>query len=90
MLFLNFVLDIDSCKLDLCIYGICKDILDGFECKCYVGFYGKMCDWNMDDCIGNVCENNLICEDGILNYICNCSCRFKGIFCEIVIGNILS
>lgn len=90
MLFLNFVLDIDSCKLDLCIYGICKDILDGFECKCYVGFYGKMCDWNMDDCIGNVCENNFICEDGILNYICNCSCGFKGFFCEIVIGNILS
>lgn len=87
---LNFVLDIDSCKLDPCTHGICKDTLDGFECKCHAGFYGKTCDWNTDDCIGNACENNSTCEDGILNYTCNCSCGFKGLLCEIATGNILS
>lgn len=84
---LNFVLDFDSCKLEPCKHGICKDTLDGFECKCHAGFYGETCDWNTDDCIGNACENNSTCEDGILNYTCNCSSGFKGILCEIAMGN---
>lgn len=79
--------DFDSCKLEPCKHGICKDTLDGFECKCHAGFYGETCDWNTDDCIGNACENNSTCEDGILNYTCNCSSGFKGILCEIAMVN---
>lgn len=89
MLILNCVLDFDNCKLGQCANGICKDTLDGFECKCHAGFYGETCESNTDDCIGNACENNSTCEDGILHYTCNCSSGFKGILCEIAMGNIL-
>lgn len=75
--------DFDSCELDPCKNGFCKDTLDGFECKCHAGFYGETCDWNTDDCLGNACENNSTCEDGILKYTCNCTSGFKGILCEI-------
>lgn len=79
--------DFDSCKLGQCANGICKDTLDGFECKCHAGFYGETCESNTDDCIGNACENNSTCEDGILHYTCNCSSGFKGILCEIAMVN---
>lgn len=79
--------DENSCELDPCKNGVCIDTLDGFECKCYAGFYGETCDWNTDDCISNACENNSTCEDGILNYTCNCRSGFKGILCEIAMVN---
>lgn len=89
MSFWSFVLDENSCELDPCKNGVCIDTLDGFECKCYAGFYGETCDWNTDDCISNACENNSTCEDGILNYTCNCRSGFNGILCEIAMGKIL-
>ncbi|XP_062573264.1 uncharacterized protein LOC134235178, partial [Saccostrea cucullata] len=75
--------DLDSCKSNPCINGACQDKLDGFECHCFYGFYGKTCDGNIDDCTDNACDNNSTCVDGASNYTCVCLDGFKGDLCEI-------
>jgi hypothetical protein len=79
-------IDLDSCKSNPCINGDCKDKLDGFECQCHYGFYGEMCDGNVDDCEENACENNSTCVDGASSYTCLCMDGFRGDLCEIVMG----
>lgn len=75
--------DFDSCKSNPCLNGVCYDKLEGFECKCFYGFYGKTCERNVDDCVDNACENNATCKDGASSYTCLCSDGFKGTLCEI-------
>lgn len=85
MFFFSFV-DFDSCKSNPCLNGVCHDKLEGFECKCFYGFYGKTCEGNVDDCVDNACENNATCKDGAANYTCLCGDGFKGTLCEIAMG----
>lgn len=75
--------DFDSCKSNPCQNGECQDKLEGFECRCFYGFYGKTCEGNVDDCLNNACENNATCKDDAANYTCLCSDGFKGTLCEI-------
>lgn len=32
------------CIFNLCIYGICSDLIFGFKCKCDVIYIGILCD----------------------------------------------
>lgn len=79
--------DVDSCKSNPCLNGVCQDKLEGFECRCFYGFYGKTCEGNVDDCLDNACENNATCKDGAANYTCVCGDGFKGSLCEISMVN---
>ncbi|KAH0629680.1 hypothetical protein JD844_011936, partial [Phrynosoma platyrhinos] len=67
---------INSCILNPCQNGgtchLTDTNQDGFSCSCPIGFEGKKCEVNPDDCEDNDCENNSTCMDGINNYACLC------------------
>ncbi|GAB1598157.1 protein crumbs-like [Argonauta hians] len=67
--------------------GTCQSkTFDKFECICPVGFTGKTCDININECVSNPCKNNATCIDGINSYKCQCVNGTKGKNCEIDIN----
>lgn len=62
---------IDYCLVELCINnGICVLELFGYVCYCYVGFDGKNCECDMDECVFNLCLVRLVCYDNVGGFIC--------------------
>lgn len=49
----------------------------------FVGFQGKNCEENVDNCPGHLCQNGGTCIDGVNSYRCRCTSNFNGNFCEI-------
>ena len=43
-----------------------------------------------DNCIGNPCQNDGMCVDGINDYTCQCQPGFSGYDCEIGTHSIIS
>ena len=39
---------------------------------------GEKCEINIDDCIGQPCENGATCIDGIQDFKCECANGFEG------------
>ena len=52
------------------------------QCICTMGFLGKHCEENIDNCIGVTCSDHGVCEDGIETYKCTCFDGFYGFHCE--------
>ncbi|KAK0089759.1 hypothetical protein PV325_005655 [Microctonus aethiopoides] len=46
------------------------------------GFRGQHCEENIDDCIGNLCQNGATCIDRVDEYSCLCPSAFEGPQCE--------
>ncbi|XP_050423737.1 protein crumbs isoform X2 [Adelges cooleyi] len=75
--FLGATCDTAFCNDNQCQNnGVCKPKESPF-CECPVGFKGKLCEQNIDDCIENgnqhKCLNGGQCIDGINEYTCNCT-----------------
>lgn len=48
----------------------------------FSGFRGQHCEENIDDCIGNLCQNGATCVDRVNEYACLCPPTFRGPQCE--------
>ena len=49
-----------------------------FSCECIAGFEGDRCETNIDDCLGNSCQNNATCLDMVEKYKCICPPDYTG------------
>ena len=47
----------------------------------HLGFTGKRCEINLDDCGGHLCQNGGKCIDGINTYSCQCPPEYTGQYC---------
>ena len=68
-------------------------MLDHFECKCDHGFYGDLCDNDLDECRSFPCSsltNDAICTQGINSWSCTCPDGFYGLRCEFETNECLS
>ena len=48
-----------------------------------VGYEGKYCHQNVDDCGSAPCAHGGVCVDGIDSYLCQCGQGFTGVNCEV-------
>ncbi|XP_063984158.1 protein crumbs isoform X2 [Diachasmimorpha longicaudata] len=62
-----------------------------FVCECPPGFEGKMCEINIDDCIGVICPgDNKVCVDGIGGSECKCKDGYREPNCTLIIDHCVS
>jgi hypothetical protein len=85
-----------NCTKELCgNHSSCNQISEtSVSCECISGFKkdwdsGSNC-LNINDCIGNVCNNKGTCVDGIGSYSCLCPWNYTGLSCETPIDICLS
>ena len=50
-----------------------------FICQCVVGYTGRTCEVNIDDCASATCPNNSMCVDGVNTFECICMPGFETI-----------
>ncbi|KRZ95890.1 Neurogenic locus Notch protein, partial [Trichinella sp. T8] len=82
--------EIRICDLVSCIHGTCKyDLFENGDyvsfCNCNLGYQGKDCSIDIDECADKVnypCLNNGTCFNDIGSYHCECSVKFEGEHCE--------
>ncbi|XP_028392609.1 fibropellin-3-like [Dendronephthya gigantea] len=55
---------------------------NSYVCVCKEGFTGKNCEIDVDDCVGNGCQNGAKCIDGQNSYQCQCLAGYTGKLCE--------
>ncbi|XP_003376811.1 putative calcium binding EGF domain protein [Trichinella spiralis] len=79
--------EIDPCRSNPCSnQATCitlSDDLEEYECKCRIGFEGRLCEKKIDYCKNVTCANGGECintDDN--NYICKCKTGFSGRHCE--------
>ncbi|XP_012286967.1 protein crumbs isoform X2 [Orussus abietinus] len=61
-----------------------------FVCKCPVGFEGKFCDVNTDDCLDVICPEDRICVDQVDGYECKCQEGYRGPNCTLIVDHCAS
>ncbi|RCN41571.1 EGF-like domain protein [Ancylostoma caninum] len=64
-----------------CVRGECRDLWNTFTCICPLGFGGKLCEINLDDCSRISCGKGY-CVDGIGEARCYCDPGFSGETCD--------
>ncbi len=55
---------------------------ENYQCECKSGYDGVNCENDIDNCIGNNCQNGSSCIDEVNNYRCECLEGYSGEFCE--------
>ena len=58
------------------------DGVNEFTCDCDVGYHGRLCQTDVDDCAALPCVNGGTCEDGVGAFTCACAPGFTGNRCE--------
>jgi hypothetical protein len=82
---------IDDCKynydanethLSLCSNGgTCLDGTEDYTCLCPIGWTGRNCGKDIDECASNPCVHGY-CLHGTGHYFCSCDVGFTGVNCE--------
>ncbi|HYO93198.1 MAG TPA: hypothetical protein VER33_01750, partial [Polyangiaceae bacterium] len=66
-----------------CQHGArCTNTATSYECECSVGYSGRNCEINVDDCAANPCKNGGTCRDGVASHTCACPTGFFGLTCS--------
>ena len=72
--------------------GDCNDLGDGYNCTCYVGWTGTLCETDIDFCqpdeFGSCNQTGTaMCIDGNSTEICECHPGFTGLLCSVDIDD---
>ncbi|KAL5262075.1 hypothetical protein ACHWQZ_G007686 [Mnemiopsis leidyi] len=76
--------DINECKDNPCLNGICINLPGKYRCMCRAGWTGTNCDIDKDECEahGHKCLNGAQCVDLIADFRCDCVNHYTGQYCE--------
>ena len=82
-------IDVNECDLDSTCpdFTICKNMPSTFECGCIAGYVDETCRgfdecdgfecMDEDECVFDVCGENMICSNSAGSYSCNCADGFE-------------
>lgn len=62
-------------------HSLCSSFF--FAVAAALGYQGRNCEENVDDCASHLCQNGGTCIDGVNNYRCRCPPNFTGDYCHI-------
>ncbi|XP_012357399.2 protein crumbs homolog 1 isoform X4 [Nomascus leucogenys] len=80
-------LQLNVCNSNPCLHGgNCEDIYSSYHCSCPLGWSGKHCELNIDECFSNPCIHGN-CSDRVAAYHCTCEPGYTGVNCEVDIDN---
>uniref|UniRef100_A0A2K5F2U3 Protein crumbs homolog 1 n=1 Tax=Aotus nancymaae TaxID=37293 RepID=A0A2K5F2U3_AOTNA len=80
-------LQLNACNSNPCLHGgNCEDIYSSYHCSCPLGWSGKHCELNIDECFSNPCIHGN-CSDRVAAYHCRCEPGYTGVNCEVDIDN---
>ncbi|XP_064650303.1 protein crumbs-like [Lineus longissimus] len=74
----------NACSFAPCMNGATCHTTIGqrdHNCTCILGYDGKNCKNNIDDCMNVTCPYSNVCYDGVNNYTCACPTGFAGVNC---------
>lgn len=54
-----------------------------FNCTCPDGFTGTLCEYDIDECERNPCQNEGICTNTAGSFACHCQSGFSGSICSV-------
>ena len=76
-----------QCGVDPCLYVHCDNggSCDRGQCVCREGFLGRHCTTQIDNCEGEPCHNEGICQNKIGGYTCRCMPDYEGTTCQTLI-----
>ena len=78
--------EIDYCSRVSCSdNGVCRNVVNNFQCMCSPGFTGVLCETNIDGCVGGDCTGNGWCTVCVYNIVCVCVCVFRGLNLKIFV-----
>lgn len=63
----------------------CVDGVNRFSCLCPLGFAGRFCTTNLDDCASRPCQRGARCWDRVHDFHCLCPSGYGGKTCELVL-----
>ncbi|XP_043980690.1 milk fat globule EGF and factor V/VIII domain containing b [Gambusia affinis] len=71
--------------------GVCEatgqsrrgDVFTEYICKCQPGYEGVHCQTNVNDCVGQPCENGGTCRDLDGDFKCHCPSPYVGKHCQL-------
>ncbi|KAL3276606.1 hypothetical protein HHI36_011978 [Cryptolaemus montrouzieri] len=66
--------------------GVCEEGDKGPLCKCQ-SYAGEFCEFDMNECESNPCQNGATCINEIGSFHCNCPPNTTGIFCGQILSN---
>ena len=46
--------------------------MNDYKCSCAPGFYGQVCQIDIDDCLPDPCNERGVCVDQANSYLCEC------------------
>ncbi|XP_060560086.1 fibropellin-3-like isoform X4 [Ruditapes philippinarum] len=79
--------DINECSSNPCKNGgICKDLVNEYECTCVAGYDGMNCENDINECLSNPCKHGSTCKDLVNKYECTCVAGYNGLNCNIDIN----
>ena len=55
-----------------------------FTCQCVVGYTGRTCEVNIDDCESTTCPSSSMCVDGVNTFECICLPGFEDLDSDCV------
>ncbi|XP_023158448.1 protein crumbs isoform X2 [Ceratitis capitata] len=85
--------DVPFCETTPCQNGGLCILVDAYTplCQCSLGYTGRLCEKEINECLPNPCLNNGDCHDLIGGYECNCTnTGFEGNNCDIDIDECTS
>ena len=58
-------------------FHLFQDLFNDYFCSCQLGYFGRNCEMEIDECLPRPCENGGTCTDLVNGYHCNCPTDFE-------------